>query len=259
MRYTWLVLLTTIASSTVAFRTSWHLEAKSVLPQAADENAIDESIRDFIAINPIDSHTHERQNVPDLYGMLKRWHLHILNIVVVDDTVSNGSLEPQRTEALSVVRASDGHVTLCTTFDPYKLKDRDFANEAIKQINQDFTLGAVAVKLWKNVGMEIKRADGTFALPDDPIFEPIYKDIEEHHRTLITHVAEPDSCWIHPAADDQSYIGVLLRYALSYYKKHPEWDMSLHPERPSKDITPRGARPHPGDKSKSAHGGRAPW
>jgi hypothetical protein len=49
-------------------------------------------------------------------------------------------------------------------------------------------------------------------MADDPTFEPIYRDIASRHRTLIAHLAEPDSCWQppNPASPDDSY-----------YKEHP--------------------------------------
>jgi predicted TIM-barrel fold metal-dependent hydrolase len=163
--------------------------------------------------------------------------LTLLDILVVDDTAAYAKkLEPQRTDALAVVRRSEGHVALCTTFDPYKLANPDFAAQAIKGIDEDFAQGAVAVKLWKNLGMEIKRAGGAFLMPDDSILEPIYKDIAEHHHTIVAHLAEPDACWEPPIPDDQSYLGVLRGYVAPYYTHNPEWYMYMHPDHPSKQA-----------------------
>ena len=43
--------------------------------------------------------------------------------------------------------------------------------------------------------MQIKNSAGKYILPDDPKFEPIYKDIASHHKTLVAHLAEPDAAW----------------------------------------------------------------
>ena len=61
--------------------------------------------------------------------------------------------------------------------------------------------------------MEVRRKDGTYVLPDDPAFGPVFDNIAAHHKTLVAHVAEPDSCWkpLDPASPDYSY-----------YKEHPE-------------------------------------
>jgi predicted TIM-barrel fold metal-dependent hydrolase len=132
------------------------------------------------------------------------------------------------------VHQNHGHAWLCTTFDPYKVNNADFASQAVRQLNRNFAAGAVAVKIWKNVGMEIRRPDGKYIMPDDPVFAPIYRDIAAHHKTLIAHLAEPDSCWLPPNPDSPDY---------SYYNEHPEWYMYRHPERPKK-ATILAARDH---------------
>ena len=96
------------------------------------------------------------------------------------------------------------------------------------RLNADFDAGAIAVKLYKVVGMELKRKDGTYVLPDDPVFGPIFDNIAAHHKTVVAHVAEPDSCWKAPDPRSPDY---------SYYNEHPEDTPSStrngRPRRPS--------------------------
>ncbi len=216
----------------------WYISHRSLAavvppPDTATEGAL----RGFAELRPIDVHTHVFKTDPAFQAFLGRMRLTLLDILVVDDTVAySQKLEPERTDALGVVRGSGGHVALCTTFDPYRWTDRDFAEQAIKQINEDFAQGAVAVKLWKNLGMEIRRADGAFLMPDDPILEPIYKDVAEHNRTIVTHLADPDSCWEPLSPDDPSYLGILRRRTAHYYQQNPRWYMYNHPDYPSKQA-----------------------
>jgi predicted TIM-barrel fold metal-dependent hydrolase len=55
--------------------------------------------------------------------------------------------------------------------------------------------------------MQIKDSKGEYVLPDDPSLQPIYKDIAAHNKTLIAHVADPDTLWAppNPKADDYEY------------------------------------------------------
>lgn len=180
----------------------------------------------FAGIRPIDVHVHVFKRDPEFYALLGRLHLTVLDILVVDDTLSyRKHLQPQITDALALMHASHGHVAFCTTFDPYKFDDPDFASQAIAQINRDFTDGAIAVKIWKNVGMEIKDPTGKFIMPDDPKFEPIYKDIAQHGKTLMSHLAEPDVAWGPPDPSDPSW---------SYYQENPQWFLYNKPGVPSK-------------------------
>jgi predicted TIM-barrel fold metal-dependent hydrolase len=167
-----------------------------------------QELQQFSKLDPIDAHTHVQQSNPAFYAMLKRLNLHIVDILLVADTEPQWKdFAEERKEAWSVVHDGDGRVILCTTFNPYRIGQRDFSQEAIRQLNEDFSRGAIAVKIWKNVGMEIKDAKGNYILPDNPAFEPIFKDIAAHNKTLIAHLADPDSIWQapNPAAADYNY------------------------------------------------------
>jgi predicted TIM-barrel fold metal-dependent hydrolase len=179
----------------------------------------------FAALEPVDTHTHAFHNDATFLAMMRRLHLHVLDIVVADDQNIFRSLESEIGSAREFVQGSKGHATLCTTFNPFPFEKPGFAREAIEQLNDDFARGAVAVKIWKNIGMELKNVEGKYIMPDDPIFEPIYRDIAAHGKTLIAHLAEPSSCWQAPNPDSPDY---------DYYKENPEWYMYLHPDRPSK-------------------------
>jgi predicted TIM-barrel fold metal-dependent hydrolase len=172
-----------------------------------------EELRQFRALAPIDTHTHVFAADPAFTAMLKKLNLHTLDILVVDDMETGHSdLEKQRREAAAVVHASDGFAALCTSFDPFSFQQPGYAEAVIRGLNQDFANGAIAVKLWKNVGMEIKDANGRYLMPDNPVFMPIYQDIAVHNKTLVAHVADPDSAWQPPNPASPDY---------EYYRGHP--------------------------------------
>jgi len=186
----------------------------------------EQTLSAFAAMQPIDVHVHVFKSDPAFQSMLERLHLKLLNILVMDDTLSyRKQLAPQIADSLALVRESKGHVAWCTTFDPYKFADPAFDNGAIKQVDRDFTHGAVAVKIWKNIGMEIKDRNGRFIMADDPKFEPIYKEIARQGRTLMMHLAEPDVAWGPPDPADPSW---------SYYQENPQWYHYNQPGFPSK-------------------------
>ena len=169
----------------------------------------DPELREFAALAPIDSHTHVYKRSPAFYAMLKELNLHILDILVDDDTIPEyANFTQEAKDGWAVFRAGDGRVAFCTTFNAYKFSQPDFSAVAIRKLNQDFARGAVAVKFYKVVGMEIKDSEGNYILPDDPVFEPIFKDIAAHNKTLIAHLADPDSVWEapNPAAPDYDYL-----------------------------------------------------
>jgi len=203
-------------------------------PQSGDAFS-EEGLRTFVALEPIDTHAHVFVESADLNGLLRKLHMHILDICVIDDhSEFEKTLQPQLNDALQAVHASSGHASLCTTFSPFGFNQTGFADAAIRQINDDFEHGAIAVKIWKNIGMELQDSKGNYILPDDPVFEPIYRDIAAHHKTLLAHVADPDSLWEPPNRASPDY---------SYYMEHPEWYMYGKPHPASKQAILR-ARDH---------------
>jgi predicted TIM-barrel fold metal-dependent hydrolase len=193
-----------------------------------------QELQRFRALSAIDVHAHVY--APDPFvSMLQKLNLHILDILVVDNMSNgHGDLNKQRTEALGVVHASHGYAALCTSFDPYSFNQRDYAQNVIRGLNEDFATGAIAVKLWKNVGMQIKDSNGRYLMADNPLFEPIYQDIALHNKTLVAHLADPDSGWQPPNPASPDY---------EYYRDHPSAYMYGKPGVPSKDEILR-ARDH---------------
>lgn len=183
-------------------------------------------LREFAAIEPIDVHMHVYKDDPEVNGLIEHLNLRGVNICVIDhrDPDYKG-LEPQRAQVLKVRQSTRGRLAFCTTFDPYAFEEPGFSAQAIRQLDGDFAQGAVAVKIYKVMGMEMKTKAGKWVMADNPAFEPIYRDIAAWHRTVVAHLAEPDSCWQPPNAASPDY---------SYYKEHPGEYAYAHPEWPSK-------------------------
>jgi predicted TIM-barrel fold metal-dependent hydrolase/DNA-directed RNA polymerase subunit H (RpoH/RPB5) len=190
---------------------------------ASDHSALLEA---FAEMNPIDAHVHLYKDDPAFGALLQRLKLRVLDICLIDDRDPYfKAIEPQRGDVQRVVHSTSGRAVLCTTFSPYDFEEPGFSARAIRQLNQDFADGAVAVKIYKTIGMEIKTKAGKYLMPDDPVFKPVFKDIAAHHRTVVAHLAEPDSCWEPPNPASPDY---------EYYAQHPEEYAYAHPEWPSK-------------------------
>jgi predicted TIM-barrel fold metal-dependent hydrolase len=204
--------------------------AKPIFAAEANEASAtfdDDALRAFAAMEPVDTHVHAFKTDPAFTDLMVRLQLHVLDICVADTKGIYGELAAQRARAKGFVAASPGHARLCVTFNPFTFQQKDFAQNTVKQLHQEFADGAVAVKIWKNIGMEIKTPDGQYVMPDDPAFAPIYREIAAENKTLVAHVAEPSSCWQPPNPDSPDY---------DYYKENPQWYMYLHPDHPRKEV-----------------------
>jgi len=188
--------------------------------------ASDAALAAFAALAPIDAHAHLFKDDPGFGALMQRLNLRILDICVLDDRDPDfNSLERQRSEVLKVVHTTGGRAVFCTTFSPYEFEQPGYAQRTIRQLDADFAAGAIAVKIYKVMGMEMKSKAGKYVFPDDPAFEPIYQEIAARGRTVVAHIAEPDSCWQAPNPASPDY---------GYYKEHPGEYAYAHPEWPSK-------------------------
>ena len=194
-------------------------------PAASDESTLLEA---FAEVQPIDAHIHVYKNDPQLDALIERLNLRALNICVIDDRDPDyKGLEPQRTQVLAFRQGTHGRAAFCTTFSPYDFEQPGFSGRVIRQLNEDFVNGAVAVKIYKVMGMEMKNKSGQWVMADDPAFQPIYREIAARNRTVVAHLAEPDSCWQTPNPSSPDY---------AYYKEHPGEYAYAHPDWPSKAI-----------------------
>jgi hypothetical protein len=178
-----------------------------------------------VGIPRIDAHVHVGPPPESFFRMLDRLDVRLLNVTLVDPHVPGfDKTEPQSTWAAEISHSSEGRIGWVTTFDPTGFENLDFYENTSRGLIENFGRGAIGVKIYKSIGMDLKSNDGRFAMPDDPAFAPVLELIERQNKTLVAHLAEPRSSWRPLDSTDPHY---------GYYKNNPDWHMFLHPERPS--------------------------
>jgi predicted TIM-barrel fold metal-dependent hydrolase len=165
----------------------------------------------------IDTHVHIHRDAPAFLNALKTSKWRGLDIVVCPASGHEPfDLEEKLRATLKIQRDSGGKLAWASTFDARGFESPGFIDRTINRLSRSFEDGAVAVKIWKNIGMAIKSKAGAFLLPDDPALLPIYKVIQGADRTLIAHLAEPDGAWLPLDARNPE---------LAYYSNNPQWHM----------------------------------
>lgn len=176
----------------------------------------------------IDTHTHIHRNAPALFAALEKEQWRCLTICVGRAIGNQASdLQEQIQGSIEAYRATKGRIAWATAFDARGFESRDFASRAIAGIHQSFSQGAIAVKIWKNIGMGIQSKSGEYLLPDNPALSPIFDAIQKADKTLIAHIAEPDGAWL-PLNNKNPEI--------NYYSHHPEWSMYGRKGVPAKET-----------------------
>ena len=101
----------------------------------------------------------------------------------------------------------------------------DWESSTIAAIEDGFKNGAVAVKVWKDIGMVLKDPDSSFVMIDDPRFDAIFDYIEKQGKTLVAHIGEPLNCWL--PIDSMS-----TQASRRYYSNNPQYHGYLLPDIP---------------------------
>lgn len=77
-----------------------------------------------------------------------------------------------------------------------KWDDPDFAEHAVKQIEEGHRLGAAGLKEYKRLGLYLKDKAGKLIKIDDPKLDPVWKRCGELDMPISVHVADPKAFWM---------------------------------------------------------------
>lgn len=180
----------------------------------------------------IDAHIHWHDVSEPSFSLFKEYDLSLINICVARDR--HNAWRDQALLYRAFAREYPNRFNWCTSFDLPRLDDNHYIENVIAQLETDFQNGAIACKIWKNVGMEMKKSDGSFLMMDDPLFDPLWETMSEKGWPLLAHIGEPFACW-QPLDEASPHY--------NYYRAHPEWHMFKYPEYPSHE-TLMAARDH---------------
>lgn len=129
---------------------------------------------------------------------------------------------------MRLINRNPGTLAYDNTFSLAGWDDSNWQQNQLDYLKESFDKGAIAVKVWKNVGMELRDKNGKFILIGDARFDPIIDYLAKRRIPLLGHLGEPKNAWL-PL--DQ----MTIKGNQSYFSKHREYHMYLHPEYPTYD------------------------
>ena len=180
---------------------------------------------DFESMPKIDAHAHVYVDMAVFNAMLARTGFRVINIC--DGGNDPAMLVAKRGWVQGLHEAHPEAFEFCPTFDLSRRNEPGYAREVMRYLDTAFDQGAVMVKIYKEVGLELKKADGNWLMPDDPIFDPIYAYMADKGKPMLSHFAEPLAAWL--PLDEQS-----VHY--SYYSRHPEWHFYTQKDIPAHEA-----------------------
>lgn len=210
------------------------------------------SIEDFVSVKKFDIHIHI--NTEDAFFIAQAQADNFQFLDIVDDRPFGLPMNEQQRIALLHLNNFSKIMSVATTFSVNDWGSANWNENTIAGLKKSFSDGAIAVKIWKNIGMDLKDENGKFVMVDAIQLDPIIDFLETNNIPLLGHNGEPRDCWL--AIDE-------MTFNQGYYGAHPEYHMYLHPEYPSYqdqiDARDRMLEKHPNLIFMGAHLGSLEW
>lgn len=209
---------------------------------------------DFERVRKFDAHVHANVDDDAFLEIARRDGFELLSINV--DYPDFPALERQAEVAEALRGRDPERFHFATTFSMAGFGEPNWAERIIAGIDAALERGAIAVKVWKNIGMVARDARGERVFLDDARFDDVMRHIEARGVPLIAHQGEPKNCWLPLEA-------MSTENDRAYFSAHPEYYMYLHPEEPSYEalmaVRDRFVARHPDLSVVGAHMGSLEW
>ena len=135
-------------------------------------------------------------------------------------------IEEQLEVAKSHIQSYPEQFAFASTFHMSGWDEPDWQEKTIQHLDSTFDEGAVAVKIWKNIGMDFRDKDSNLVMIDNPKFDTIFEHLKNKSIVLFGHQGEPKDCWL-------SFDEMMVKEVGEYFKEFPEYYMYAQPEMPS--------------------------
>ncbi len=180
--------------------------------------------RSFASFEKIDAHLHFNAKNNAVVKLAEQYGFTLITVNV--EFPEFGSIAAQREFARELMFKTAGSVRFVTTFSLDRWESPEWLADTLSAIERDMQQGALAVKIWKNLGMEIRDKEGRMLLIDDDRLDPLFTYLENRGFPVVMHQAEPRNCWL-PLNE------MTMKYDREYFARHPHYHMYWHSEMPS--------------------------
>lgn len=174
----------------------------------------------------IDAHIHYNAPRTELleYGVKKD----IGYVSIVTEIPGFPPIDDQLKTVVALKKTYGDYLNFTTTFNCTSWSSPKWIKNSLDHIKKSLDMGAIGVKVWKNIGLSLQDENGSYVMIDHPSFEPIFKYLEENNVVVLSHNGEPRNCWL--PLDEMT-----VESDRDYFSSHPEYHMYLHPEIPGYD------------------------
>ncbi|MFT6865686.1 MAG: putative TIM-barrel fold metal-dependent hydrolase [Cyclobacteriaceae bacterium] len=151
----------------------------------------------------IDVHSHQWNLTKDKIDQLEK-EMRELNMAIMvnlsgrgyDRAVGDiGSQQYLSSMAKRIEGEASGKIALFTNVSFKEIGNPGWADEAVRQLEEDVKNGAVGLKIYKSLGLGINDIDGNRVPIDDARIDPVWEKCGELGIPVLIHAADPKPFW----------------------------------------------------------------
>jgi predicted TIM-barrel fold metal-dependent hydrolase len=109
------------------------------------------------------------------------------------DVMHNAGVEKLNRSLLNVKNNAKGRILIFTNIDFSGIDNPDWTRTAVNQLEKDVHAGAAGLKVYKDLGLEVKDKNGKRIAVDDPRLDPIWEKCGELKIPVLIHSGEPSA------------------------------------------------------------------
>jgi hypothetical protein len=200
------------------------LAAAFAAPASAAAPEATYTLADYDKVPKIDTHMHLHNPEATFVEAARAQKFKVLTINV--DYPDFPPIDEQFRVAVALHTVFPTEVAFAGTFAVADFESPGWLERTERRIDAAMAAGAIGIKVWKNVGMQLRDSTGKLVMLDDARLKPVFDYMEARGIALLDHQGEPYNCWL--PLDKMS-----VNNDREYFKAHPQYHMYLHPEMPS--------------------------
>jgi predicted TIM-barrel fold metal-dependent hydrolase len=180
---------------------------------------------DFQKVDKADVHIHIFTESNDFVEQAAKDKFKVVSIAL-DASNDWANVREEFRYCLFQAKKNPSTVEAATAFSMEGWDEPDWLDKSMDWLDSTINSGAIAVKIWKNIGMVYRDKQSNLIMIDNPRFDPIFKMLAERKIPVIGHLGEPKNCWL-PLEE------MTTNNDRNYFKENPQYHMFQHPDLPS--------------------------
>lgn len=117
------------------------------------------------------------------------------------------------------VKPYPSRFAVMANLNPSTLNDPDFGAKAVGQLKQDVSNGAIALKIYKDLGLVWRDSNGKLIRPDDPRFDAVWEACADLNIPVLIHVNDTMPFFDPIDRFNERYLSLTLDKRSSWYGK----------------------------------------